>query len=250
MEEFFKILSLDERKIDMYINNKLNTLNIGNNYEEISLSDTGGEIYQNWINTDTAYLPSGMRSKGFKIDFQFIKEFIKDVKEKFGKIPVDRLVENLNEDKLIKYFNMYIISYFGVEYNETKRKEIYGYGSLNSIGETLNISDLKGLNVARCIEKSAALNEILNFLGIDSSLVLSEANNIGHAYCLVNTEGKHLIVDPNFFAHDMNGKGVPYIFEINPHDKLCTFGPSVFGDNESLKVSYNFPSERISNIKR
>ena len=93
----------------------------GNNYEEVSLSDTGGEIYQNWINTDTAYLPSGMRSKGFKIDFQFIKEFIKDVKEKFGKIPVDRLVENLNEDKLIKYFNMYIISYFGVEYNETKR---------------------------------------------------------------------------------------------------------------------------------
>ena len=250
MEEFFKILSLDDKEIDTYINNKLNALNTDNNYEEISLSDNGGDIYQNWINTDSTYLPSGMRSKGFKIDFQFIKEFIKDVKEKFSKIPIDRLRKKLNEDTLIKYFNMYIISYFGGEYNETKRKEIYGYGSLNSIGETLNISNLKGLNVARCIEKSAALNEILNFLGIDSSLVLSDANNVGHAYCLVKTNGKYLIVDPNFYGQDINGKGVLYIFEINPHDKLCSFDPSVFGDNESLKVIYNFPSERISSIRR
>ncbi len=250
MEELFKILSLNDKEIDTYINNRLNILDYSNNYKDISLSDDGGDIYQNWINTDTTYLPSGIRSKGFKVDFQFIKEFINDVKEKFGKIPVDRLREKLNEDTLIKYFNMYITIYFGGEYNETKRKEIYGYGSLNSIGKTLNISDLKGLNVARCIEKSAALNEILNFLEIDSSLVLSEANNIGHAYCLVNTNGKYLIVDPNFYGKDMNGKGVPYIFEINPHDKLCSFDPSAFGDDESLKVIYNFPSERISGIRR
>lgn len=247
MEELLKILSLDERKIDVYINSKFNILNTGNNYEEISLSDNGGDIYQNWINTNTTYLPSGIRSKGFKIDFQFIRDAIKDIKEKFCKIPIDRLKEKLNDDTLIKYFNMYIISYFGGEYNETKRKEIYGYGSLNSIGETLNISDLKGLNVARCIEKSAALNGILNFLGIDSSLVLSEANNIGHAYCLVKTTGKYFIVDPNFYGQDMNGKGIPYIFEINPHDKLCSFDPSALDDNESLKVSYSFPSERITN---
>lgn len=250
MEELFQILSLDDKEIDTYINNRLKVLDDSNNYEEISLSDDGGDIYQNWINTDTTYLPSGSRSKGFKVDFLFIKEFIKDAKEKFGKIPVGLLKEKLNEDILIKYYNMYIISYFGGEYNETKRKEIYGYGSLNSIGKTLNISDLKGLNVARCIEKSAALNEILNFLEIDSFLVLSEANNIGHAYCLVNTNGKYLIVDPNFYGQDKDGNSVPYIFEINPHNNLCSFDPSQFGDDESLKVSYNFPSERISSIRR
>ena len=94
------------------------------------------------------------------------------------------------------------------------------------------------------------LNEILNFLEIDSSLVLSEANNIGHAYCLVNTNGKYLIVDPNFYGQDKDGNSVPYIFEIKPHNNLCSFDPSQFGDDESLKVSYNFPSERISSIRR
>ena len=79
MEELFQILSLDDKEIDTYINNKLKILDDSNNYEEISLSDDGGDIYQRWINTDTTYLPSGSRSKGFKVDFLFIKEFIKDL---------------------------------------------------------------------------------------------------------------------------------------------------------------------------
>ena len=57
--------------------------------------------------------------------------------------------------------------YFGNEYNEELRKEIFGYGSLNSIGKTLNIESLKGKNVARCIEKSGGFNGIANFMGID-----------------------------------------------------------------------------------
>ena len=250
MNRMFELLSLEDDKIDLYIDARLSELNISDDYEEITLSDDGGNIYPNWINTNTTYLPSGNRSKGFKIDKQFIKDFIIDTKEKFGKIPLDRLKERLNENTIINWFNMYVINYFGSQYDDKKRKEIYGYGLLNSIGENIDVSSLKGLDVARCIEKSAALNQILNFLDIDSSLVVSEANNVGHAYCLVNTEEKNIVVDPNFYGTDTNGKGIPYIFEIDIQDNSCSFDPSLFGDYDSLKVNYSFPSEKLSGIKR
>jgi hypothetical protein len=250
MNRMFELLLLEDDKIDLYIDARLSELNISDDYEEITLSDDGGNIHPNWINTNTTYLPSGNRPKGFKIDKQFIKDFIIDTKEKFGKIPLDRLKERLNENTIINWFNMYVINYFGSQYDDKKRKEIYGYGLLNSIGENIDVSSLKGLDVARCIEKSATLNQILNFLDIDSSLVVSEANNVGHAYCLVNTEEKNIVVDPNFYGTDTNGKGIPYIFEIDKQDNSFSFDPSLFGDYDSLKVNYSFPSEKLSGIKR
>jgi hypothetical protein len=249
MNRVFELLSLDDNKIDFYINSRLSELNIDGYYDEITLYDDGGNIYPNWINTNTTYLPSGNRSKGFKIDAQFIKDFIVDTREKFGKIPTDKLRQRLSEDKLIQWFNMYVINYFGSQYDEIKRKEIYGYGLLNSIGQNIDISSLKGLNVARCIEKSAALNQILNFLDINSSLVVAEANNVGHAYCLLNTDGKYYVVDPNFYGMDSNGKGIPYIFEMNPYNELCSFDPSLFGDDSSLKINYSFPSHIFSEMR-
>ena len=249
MNIFFDILSLDNNDIDSFINKRINELNLKGNYEEISLSDEG-KIYPKWINTNTPYLPSGFRSKGFKIDIDFIKEFVMDIKNKFGRISIDKLKNRLNEIIIIEWFNMYIISYFGSEYKEKERKEIYGYGSLNSIGKNIKISDLKDLSVARCIEKSASLNTILNFLDIDSSLVLSNANGVGHSYCLVNTNNQQLIVDPNFYGTDANGKGIPYIFEIDIRDNNIYFDPSLYGDYESEKIYYDFPNDKYINGRK
>jgi len=250
VNRMFELLLLEDDKIDYYINARLSELNKSDDYEEITLSDDGGNIYPNWINTNTSYLPSGNRSKGFKIDKQFIKDFIIDTKEKFGKIPMDKLKERLTEETLINWFNMYVINYFGSQYDEAKRKEIYGYGSLNSVGENIDISSIKGLDVARCIEKSAALNQILNFLDINSSLVVADANNVGHAYCLVNFDEKDYVVDPNFYGADASGKGIPYFFEVNTDNNSFSFDPSLYGDNESLKINYNFPSEKLSVMNR
>ena len=81
MDRLLELISLEDDKIDFYINTRLSELNTSDGYDEISLSDDGGNIYPNWINTNTTYLPSGIRSKGFKMDIQFIKDFIIDTKE-------------------------------------------------------------------------------------------------------------------------------------------------------------------------
>lgn len=177
MNEVLKICSLSEEELNKYISEKIVMLNHDSNKREISFDK---DIIWDWINLESTYLPSHNRSKGFKIDETFIYEFIYYLKNSFGKFPKEKLEIAFDNEKLLKLLNIYIITYFGPDYNENLRKQIYGYGSLNSIGETINISELKGLNVSRCIEKSSALNTILNLLDFNSGLVLSDANNVGH----------------------------------------------------------------------
>ena len=249
MNEMLKIISLKENEIDTYVEKRLFELDNTTNYKKISLSDDGGNIYNEWINPETPYLPSGYRSKGFKIDKKFFEELVGDIKTKFGQVPEERLVSKVNENFLIKWLNMYTIVYFGGDYDERKRKEIYGYGSLNSIGKTIDISELKGQNVARCLEISSALNSAYKFLGIDSSLVLSKANGVGHAYCLVNSENKRMIVDPNFYGLDENNKGIPCIFDFDINSKSCIYDPKEHGDVYTPRVDYEFPYHKITNKK-
>ena len=40
------------------------------------------------------------------------------------------------------------------------------------------------------------------------------------------------------------------MFEINPHEKYCSFDPSLYGDNESLKVYYEFPCEKMTGMRQ
>lgn len=251
MLEFLKSLSLNEEDLDSYINEKLNKLNSNSNCEEFSLSENDSNIYFNWINLNFIYLPSGIRSKGFKIDNTFFKELVLDIKEKTKMIPLDKIKNNISEDWLINWFYFYVKIYFGLEYDVERRKEIYGYGLLNSIGKTINISELKSLNVARCIEKSAALNAILNYFEIDSSLVFSYANKIGHSYCLIKKKEHYFIVDPNFNGRDNDGKAIPYIFEIDIKNDVFSFDPAEFGDiSGSPKVEYDFPKNMLSEMKK
>lgn len=246
MDEIIRIINLKTHEIDEYVNEKLTELNDDWEHEEISFYETGGNIIWNWISTNTVYLPPGNRSKGFKIDRIFLKQLLEDLKKHFGKIPIEMLKNKFNNNMLFKWLDMYIIMYFGSGYDEKLRKNIYGYGSLNYIGVTIKISELKNLNVARCIEKSSTLNLLLNFLGFNSSLVLSDANGIGHAYCMVNDNEKLIIIDPSFYGKGSDGKGIPYIFELDTNSKYCEFNPAHFGDNETLKVTYDFPYDKLT----
>lgn len=45
-----------------------------------------------------------------------------DIQKNFGK---DRLMLKLNEEMLIKWFNIYVINYFDTVYDEDRLKEIY-----------------------------------------------------------------------------------------------------------------------------
>lgn len=255
MEELIKILNMNDYDIEQYVENRIAVLNsLHNNVEEVSLTD--GEIYPGWINTEVSYWPSGNRSKGFKLTKQFYIDFCKNIKQTFKNFDINVVKSKFNSDRLMQWINLYLSSYFGETCNDTLRKEIFGYGALNSIGETLSVEMLKGKNVARCSEKSGGLNGLANFMGIDCSLILSEATfeNItaGHAYCLINQNGKYKIYDPNFFGVNSTGNRVPFIFDfdIKNANKKSTFNLSELGAINSTDIKYHFPWCKLNIIEK
>lgn len=175
-DEIIKILSLDESELENYVCNKCDALNSKSFGKEFSLNEGEQDVTRGWVNQDSIYWPSGNRSKGFKISNSFLLDFCKYLRSTLGKIDHSKLKENLTDYKLIQMINMYQTIYFGDGYDEITRREIFGHGKLNSIGETLQIDELKNRGVARCIEKSACFNLLSNFLGLDSYLVLSDAS--------------------------------------------------------------------------
>lgn len=255
MEELIKILNIKDYDIEQYVESRIAILNsLHNDVDEISLTD--GEIYPGWINTDVPYWPSGNRSKGFKLTKQFYIDFCNNIKETFKNFDINVVKSKFNSDRLMQWINLYLSSYFGETCNDTLRKEIFGYGSLNSVGETLSVETLKGKSVARCIEKSGGLNGLANFMGIDCSLILSEATFLnvtaGHAYCLINENGKYKIYDPNFFGSDSRGKRVPFIFDFdtNNTDKKITVNPNELGAIDSMDIEYNFPWSKLDIVAK
>lgn len=252
MEEFIKILELNDSDIEHYVDGKIEYLNsLSNNIEEVSLGEDGGEIYEGWINTNSSYLPSGNRSKGFKLTKQFYIDFVDYIKKRLGHSDISVIKSKINSEKVIEIINSYMTLYFGDKCNDELRKEIFDYGSLNSIGETLDIDTLKEKNVARCIEKSGGFNGIANFMGIDCSLVLSDAsvenNKTGHAYCMIKENQKYKICDPNFFGVNGRGKGIPFIFDLdtNSYNDTVTFDSGKLGAIEPTVIEYDFPWEKL-----
>lgn len=257
MEELIKILNTSDNDIEQYVDGRIEYLNsLSSNIEEVSLGEDDGEIYEGWINTNVSYLPSGTRSKGFKLTKQFYIDFCKAIKENFGQYDITVVKSKFNSERLIKWINLYLPIYFGEICDDDFRKDIYGYGKLSSIGETLNIEEIKGKKVARCIEKSGGFNGLANFIGIDCSLVVSDAtvggNTTGHAYCLLQGDEKSRICDPNFFDEtvDENGKrkSIPFIFDLdtNNRNNSVTFNSGELGGMvQPTIIHYDFPWAKL-----
>ena len=254
LDIFFEMINLNNNEIDSFIDKRIKELDAKGSVETVEW-DKEGNIYPNWLNLDSTYLPSSYRSMGFKIDKQFIKDFIVLNREYFYndsfdlKRDIGKIKANMTNEIFIQIMIIFLIGYFGPRYDQEKRHEIYGYGDLNSIGKYLLISEIKDLNISKCAEKSAGLNQLLNFFGIDSSLVVSDANNIGHAYCLVKSGDKYLVADPNINAVASNGKTIYYIFEVNPKESKFVFDPADYGSPNGMKVEYDFPCEKMEQFK-
>lgn len=243
MNDFLSIVQMSDNDIVNYVNMKIITLNSSLSYDDISLGDEG-IIYPGWVNIDTVYRPSGYRSKGFIFTKDFYIEYCKFIRDNFGNIDIKKLSSNINNTIIIKAINLFINYYFGEGYNEERRKEIYCHGNWQVADESINISTIKNENVARCIEKAAAFNGIANMIGLESSLVLSDAKlndgeKIGHAYCLLNLNGKYIICDSTFSGRNNENRGIPFIFDLNSETVVLDSGK--FGDVEPKIVEYDFP---------
>ena len=101
MGELIKILRMSDSDIEQYVDNRITNLDfISSDIDEVALEE--GEIYKGWINTNVSYLPSGNRSKGFKLTKQFYIDFVNYIKKSLGTADISVIKNKFSSEKLIK----------------------------------------------------------------------------------------------------------------------------------------------------
>lgn len=108
----------------------------------------------------------------------------------------------------------------------------------------INIKDIKGLKIGKCVEKSMVAQNILSFLGYNAYFVVGKVKNQGHAWNVVEQDGIYRTVDVGqFIDDDIFGK-----FD-NP-EQLLKFGEIFQKNFEGTIVGYHSLYERESDLKK
>lgn len=168
--------------------------------------------------------------------------------------------ENPSFEDIMEDIYLTTTEYYGgiEEVNPDDRADYYyRLGDANLTGR---LSDLKGLNLAACVERAALSQNLLQLMGFESVYKVSQVTNNDkstevHAYNLVAHKGKYYLFDATIPRIDEKGKVTPIITEI-PKEMYETLSHPFNGDDVSIiterdsvrghkKVHYNSWSTRV-----
>lgn len=114
---------------------------------------------------------------------------------------------------IIHALGEYFGNYIGTQTTESRNVKFYqDHTTLDS--EPVNLSELKGKEIAVCAEKAAVAHNYLKFLGMNSHIIFSSkcilegSTESAHAYIILATENGHFIFDPTnpILVEDSKGK--------------------------------------------
>lgn len=186
-KEVFKNLKTDEEK-KQFIHSRVNDL-IDNSNAEIIGKDICGN-YSEFIAPDTEVVSNSgpMFSNMIIDDLAIYENFMNYIENSVGNISSEVLT--------IMNIQRFVWKYFG--YNSKgllSRMDIYSRPDLMPV----SIKELKGNEIAACSERSALVQNLLKFLGFDTSIVFGKLNdNQSHAYIIFKPENKdfRILYDP------------------------------------------------------
>ena len=127
---------------------------------------------------------------------------------------------NENDDFATKMKIIYdmVTEYFGSFENSRDRLKYYKSEDESFYSDEKNkVSDLKGKNSAMCVERAMVSQNLLKSLGINSfyktSIIINNGRPVGHAFNLIEYNGKFYIFDATIPMH-INNRITPIITEI------------------------------------
>lgn len=151
-------------------------------------------------------------------------------------------LDDLSFDSIMKAVYMATKDFFGGIENVDGEKRKKYYLHLGDMGKEGKVSDLKGKNIAACVERAALSQNLLHLLGIDSVYKTSQVKNAEstevHAYNLVAYEGKYYIFDATIPRIDEKGEITPIITEISKEDFEKLSHP-LHEDDVSVKTEFD-----------
>lgn len=236
------IKKLEQDEISKFVEMRKNSLEpINENKNNVGLNRMGkyGKISKTDSST-SQFLKNQfvlMESDLFDIRMEVIGNIDDAYISLIGKIKTEETCDFQTVCKLILET---VNEYFGFGYNFEKRMEIFK--PTDEVRST-PISEIKGQNIAMCTERAMLSQNLLKFIGIDSTLKISQVYSNGyksvHAYNIVKNEDSHYIFDST--NPKMEGSEVtPIITEITK-EAFDLISKPLFDVGASIEVIYDSP---------
>jgi len=247
MNEITSIIKkLDENQINQFIEMRKTSLEpINENKNKVGLNRMGK--YGKMSKTDSS------TNQFLKEQFVIMEADLFDIRnEVIGNVD-DAYLGLINKIKTEEIFDFEILcrlvsetvnEYFGLGYDFEKRIEIFK--STDEVSAT-PISLIKGKNIAMCTERAMLSQNLLKFIGIDSTLKISQVNNNGykdiHAYNIVRNKDSYYIFDATNPKID-GSEITPLITEITriAYDLISKPLPDI---GASIEVTYQTPRRDV-----
>lgn len=176
-----------DEEIKQFALSRFNELEQASTVQDISIDDNGiGNNFHGYINSDSPITSSFMVDPFYMNDLTLYIEFIKAMKDKNFANPL----------QLFHEVQSFIYAVFGFKGNQKIRESIY----LQKRSQKISIADFYKNDSALCSERSAAVQNILSFCGIDSYLIFGKLSidkkDSQHAYNILNMgEGTLILYD-------------------------------------------------------
>lgn len=254
-----EIMDINEEDLENYIINRVTLLDA--TCAPVTIMDAGeASLVDGWVNSKSMFLPSGFRRKGFNLDSRKLYlDYIKFLRTHFGDVDLQQIEEAI----ILFATNTFLIEQFdSLQFDSEKRNLLFAQTPLlaqyqNKI-DIINVEELFNKGIIRCIEKSAISNNLMNFIGIHSSIVLCMAKHnkneaVGHAFNMVILDGQHTLFDASFYARTTDGGAYPVVIEVGDTTLQkdvwhCNIGEyaTTLGNDKPVpnqgNVTYTFPS--------
>lgn len=189
IKELFEIIKTFTKDEDIvnFVKNRLNVLEKNSRERTIDKINDGkliGTITEGYITANSPITTSLMVDPFYMNDINLYVNFIKYIKDKDTK----------NLINLFSDMGNFIKNTFGFKGNQVKREYVYLQDRENEI----SIADFYNNNSALCSERSAAVQNLMEFCCINSYLVFGkievEGNIAEHAYNIIKAKTGNLIL--------------------------------------------------------
>lgn len=148
--------------------------------------------------------------------------------------------EGLDFEKICTLVYDTVTEYFGYGADSIKRLEVFK--TIDEVDHT-PLSDIKGMDAAMCVERAMLSHNLLKFIGINSTLKISEIMNDEkldtHAYNLIPNKGKYFIFDSSL-PKIIDSKVTPLVTEMTSDAYELIKSPER-DIGASIEVVYNTP---------
>lgn len=185
-------------EIQKFVQKRLEELTSNSRPRNLSVA----EFYQGFIHPESKTRRSFIVDP-FRIDDPDIySEFVQNISELKNMPGWDqRTTRELIPTAVLYTITKYFGNPVGTSDTESRNRQFY-MDSTTSESQGISIKELKGRGIAVCAEKAAVCQNLLSFVGLDSTLIFSdkcqlegEKENL-HAYNIIHTERGYFIFDP------------------------------------------------------